>query len=205
MPVHTERRRPASRPHPRRLTDTRVVLVDPQRHRRQQVLGVRQRRHRQHPTPPRHPKVRQTLASPPGRRTPRRSRRPRSRGRGRPCDHGSGAARAATARRPRRRSRALAGCGAVSGSTVCAVAVCGRSTHGETTSRPDGSRSVYAASPKRPAEPDAWVSSATPRSRNARSAAAAVPGSMRRCSATSRAELGATQRPSTHSASKTRS
>ena len=60
---------------------------------------------------------------------------------------------------------------------------------------------MYAASPKRPAAPDDWHSSAKPRSRSTRNAAAAVPGSMPRWSATSRAEVDATRRSSRQSAS----
>ena len=44
--------RPAAGPHPRRLPHPGVVLVDTQRHRRNQILPIRQPRHRQHPPPP---------------------------------------------------------------------------------------------------------------------------------------------------------
>ena len=44
--------RPPARPHPRRLPHPGVVLVDTQRHRRNQILPIRQPRHRQHPPPP---------------------------------------------------------------------------------------------------------------------------------------------------------
>ena len=43
---------PPAGPHPRRLAHPGVVLVDAQRHRRDQVLRIRQPRNRQHPPPP---------------------------------------------------------------------------------------------------------------------------------------------------------
>ena len=52
-PDKPEALRPPARPHPRRLPHPGVVLVDAQRHRRDQILRVRQPRHRQHqPSPP---------------------------------------------------------------------------------------------------------------------------------------------------------
>ena len=53
-----------------------VVLVDPQRHRRQQVLAVGQRRHRQHDPPPDR-KIATDTCQPSGQANPRRSRSPR--------------------------------------------------------------------------------------------------------------------------------
>ena len=54
---------PPSGPHPWRLPHPDVVLVDAQCHRRDQVLGVRQPRHRQHQRPPTIPTT-TTSASP---------------------------------------------------------------------------------------------------------------------------------------------
>ncbi len=44
--------RPPAPPHPRRLPHPGVILVDTQRHRRNQILRIRQPRHRQHQPPP---------------------------------------------------------------------------------------------------------------------------------------------------------
>ena len=59
--------RPPARPHPRRLAHPGVVLVDAQRHRRDQILRIRQPRHRQHPPPPPTPS---TIPSPSTAMTP---------------------------------------------------------------------------------------------------------------------------------------
>ncbi len=102
-PDSPRRLRPPARPHPRRLAHAGVVLVDAQRHRRDQILRVRQPRHRQHlpppPTPspsttttanlirrsahrpstrlPQQPNPAQTPATPPGRQPAAPSRRHR--------------------------------------------------------------------------------------------------------------------------------
>ena len=56
-PRQTQLLRPRAGPHPRRLTHPRVILVDIQRHRRNQILPIRQPRHRQHPQPPPSPSI----------------------------------------------------------------------------------------------------------------------------------------------------
>ena len=64
--------RPPPGPHPRRLPHPDVVLVDAQRHRRDQVLRVRQPRHRQHEPrpPPRIPAITTSTHPPPSRPAP---------------------------------------------------------------------------------------------------------------------------------------
>ena len=156
---------------------------------------------------------RQTLASPPGRPTSRRSRLPGSEiesplrsvpGRLRPMASRS-------SRTLRRFDAAPASCWAalrvISPHAACPHAACPCAVPGvgQRSPNPVAKRKVYEASPRRPAAPDVWHSSATPRSPSFRSAAAAVRGSMCRWSATRRAQLDAIKRPLRHSASKARS
>ena len=102
-----------------------------------------------------------------------RSAVPRSRA---SCVHGGAAAR----RRPTDAMTVAHSPGAVPcRARPCALSPCAVGPH---TATPRRCRTEAAtcttARPNRPAEPDAWVSSATPQSRSWRSAAAAVPGSM---------------------------
>ncbi len=65
-PLQAERLGPPARPHPRRLTLTQVVLLDPQRHLTDRVLGVGQLDDRQHQrsSPTRRPNQHAPVAAP---------------------------------------------------------------------------------------------------------------------------------------------